>query len=79
MVHRRHSNSAVRSPSSSRKYLDLPTGFKAAEAPRQIADTELRSLRQQADEQVTNFEVLQAKDVAILSKVSPLALTVDDL
>ena len=66
-----HSKTTVRSPSCVRRYHDLPTGFKALEAPRQVADSELRSLRQQADEQVTNFEVLQARDVTLLSKVSP--------
>lgn len=65
-------NKNARSPSSSRQDSDLPVGFKATEAPRQVADVELRSLRQQADEQVCNFEVLQAKHVAILSKVRGL-------
>ncbi|KAL8639345.1 MAG: hypothetical protein Q9228_003610 [Teloschistes exilis] len=63
-----HSSSGVRSPSASKRKLDLPVGFRAAEAPRQVAEVELRNLRQQADEQVTTFEVLQAKDVALLSK-----------
>ncbi|KAL8752156.1 MAG: hypothetical protein Q9184_005828, partial [Pyrenodesmia sp. 2 TL-2023] len=61
-------NSNTRSPSSSRQDSDLPVGFKATEASRQVADVELRSLRQQADEQVCNFEVLQTKDVVMLSK-----------
>ncbi|KAI4258704.1 MAG: hypothetical protein LQ352_001130 [Teloschistes flavicans] len=63
-----HSHSGVRSPSASKRKQDLPVGFKAAEAPRQVAEGELRNLRRQADEQVTTFEVLQAKDVAMLSK-----------
>ncbi|KAL8695139.1 MAG: hypothetical protein Q9218_000307 [Villophora microphyllina] len=66
---RDHSHSAVRSPSTSKSNLDLPIGFKATEVPHQVADVELRNLRQQADEQVTSFEILQAKDVAVLSKV----------
>ncbi|KAL8916601.1 MAG: hypothetical protein Q9208_008414 [Pyrenodesmia sp. 3 TL-2023] len=65
-LHARNTN--ARSPSSSRQGSDLPVGFKATEVPRQVADVELRSLRQQADEQVCNFEVLQAKDVVMLSK-----------
>ncbi|KAL8737451.1 MAG: hypothetical protein Q9181_001667 [Wetmoreana brouardii] len=65
---RSQSKSTVRSPSSSKMSLDLPVGFKVSEAPRQVAEVELRSLKQQADEQVTSFEVLQAKDVASLSK-----------
>lgn len=65
-----HSKSTVRSPSSAKQDHDLPMGFKATEALRQVADLELRILRQQADEQVSNFEVLQAKHVAMLSKVS---------
>lgn len=66
------SNTNTRSPSSSERDSDLPVGFKAREAPRQVTDVELRSLRQQADEQVCNFEVLQAKDVVMLSKVRTL-------
>ncbi|KAL9015043.1 MAG: hypothetical protein Q9173_000341 [Seirophora scorigena] len=62
------SETSVRSPSSCIRDVDLPVGFKAAEAPRQVADLELRSLRQQADEQVSHFEILQAKDVTMLSK-----------
>lgn len=62
------SKPSMRSPSSNKKESDLPTGFKATEAQHQVADKELRSLRQQADEQVCNFEVLQAKDVTMLSK-----------
>ncbi|KAL9030718.1 MAG: hypothetical protein Q9196_001190 [Gyalolechia fulgens] len=58
----------VRSPSSDKRDHDLPTGFKATEAPHLVADLELRSLKQQADEQASHFKVLQAKDVTILSK-----------
>ncbi|KAL8703004.1 MAG: hypothetical protein Q9201_003820 [Fulgogasparrea decipioides] len=65
---RSQSKSTVRSPSSRKWSLDLPVGFKVSEAPRQLAEIELRSLKQQADEQVASFEVLQAKDVASLSK-----------
>lgn len=75
LAFRNHSKTSVRSPSSSGRDVDLPVGFKAAEAPRQVADVELRSLRQQADEQVSHFEVLQAKDVSMLSKVSSVVLT----
>lgn len=69
LAFRNHSKTSLRSPSSGKREADLPTGFKAAEAPRQVAEVELRSLRQQADERVSHFEVLQAKDVAMLSKV----------
>lgn len=69
LAYQNRSKPSMRSPSSSKRGNDLPTGFKAVEAPHQVADLELRSLRQQADEQVCNFEVLQAKDVAMLSKV----------
>lgn len=72
-----HSSSGARSPSTSKRKPDLPVGFRAAEAPRQVAEVELRNLRQQADEQVTTFEVLQAKDVAMLSKVSVSSLVVE--
>ncbi|KAL8949487.1 MAG: hypothetical protein Q9222_004410 [Ikaeria aurantiellina] len=68
LTYRPPNKSTIRSPSSKKRSVDLPTGFKAAEAPSQVADVEIRSLRQQAGEQVSNFEVLQAKDVAMLSK-----------
>lgn len=71
-VYRRYSKPAVRSPSTNGRGRDLPIGFKAAEASHQVTDVELRGLRQQADEQVLHFEVLQAKDVSMLSKVSSL-------
>ena len=67
---------SARSPSTSTRNMDLPHGFKAADAPRQVAETEIRSLRQQADEQVGTFEVLQAKDVAMLSSVRSVTLVV---
>ncbi|KAL8734665.1 MAG: hypothetical protein Q9166_001321 [cf. Caloplaca sp. 2 TL-2023] len=68
LAYRSQSKPTVRSPSTKQRGPDLPIGFKAADAPRQFADGELRGLRQQADEQVSNFEVLQAKDVSMLSK-----------
>ncbi|KAL8980827.1 MAG: hypothetical protein Q9205_004207 [Flavoplaca limonia] len=67
-AYKRYSKPAVRSPSTNKRDRDLPTGFKAAEVPQQVADAEIRGLRQQADEQVSHFEVLQAKDVSLLSK-----------
>ncbi|KAL8652547.1 MAG: hypothetical protein Q9210_002616 [Variospora velana] len=63
-----HSKASLSSPSSCIRDVDMPVGFKAAEAPRQVADVEIRSLRQQADEQVSHFEILQAKDVKMLSE-----------
>ena len=71
-AYRRYSKPAVRSPSTNNRGRDLPIGFKAAEALHQVTDVELRGLRQQADVQVSHFEVLQAKDVSMLSKVSSL-------
>ncbi len=71
-AYRRYSKPAVRSPSTNNRGRDLPIGFKAAEAPHQLTDVELRGLRQQADEQVSHFEVLHTKDVSMLSKVSSL-------
>ncbi|KAL8765812.1 MAG: hypothetical protein Q9209_007216 [Squamulea sp. 1 TL-2023] len=59
---------AVRSPSTTKRGRDLPSGFKIADVPHQVADVELRGLKRQADEQVSHFEVLQAKDVSMLSK-----------
>ena len=71
-MYRRYSKPAVRSPSTNNRGRDLPTGFKAADVPHQVTDVELRGLRQQADVQVSHFEVLQAKDVSVLSKVCSL-------
>ncbi|KAL8710406.1 MAG: hypothetical protein Q9220_005007 [cf. Caloplaca sp. 1 TL-2023] len=68
LTYRHPNKSRIRSPSTKKHSVDMPTGFKAVEAPNQVADVELRSLRQQAGEQVSNFEVLQAKDVAMLSR-----------
>ncbi|KAL9001336.1 MAG: hypothetical protein Q9169_000227 [Polycauliona sp. 2 TL-2023] len=68
LAYRRYSKAVVRSPSTNKRGRELPTGFKAADVPHQVADVELRGLRQQADEQVSHFEVLQAKDVSMLSK-----------
>ncbi|KAL8928932.1 MAG: hypothetical protein Q9172_000684 [Xanthocarpia lactea] len=67
-AYRSRSKPVVRSPSTNKQNRDLPTGFRAADVPHQVADVELRGLRQQADEQVSHFEVLQAKDVSMLSK-----------
>ncbi|KAL8807613.1 MAG: hypothetical protein Q9182_000597 [Xanthomendoza sp. 2 TL-2023] len=68
LAYNNHRKPEMRSPSISLKGRDLPTGFKVSEVPRQLADVELRGLKQQADEQVSKFEVLQAKDVNMLSK-----------
>ncbi|KAL8695188.1 MAG: hypothetical protein Q9224_003435 [Gallowayella concinna] len=68
LAYKNDSKPAVRSPSTSLKGRDLPSGFKASEVPRQLADFELRGLKQQANEQVSNFQVLQATDVSMLSK-----------
>lgn len=71
LAYHNHRKSSLRSPSTSKRSNDLPTGFNAAEVPHQVADMELRGLRQQAEDQVSKFEVLQAKDVSMLSKVRP--------
>ncbi|KAL8809763.1 MAG: hypothetical protein Q9200_003133 [Gallowayella weberi] len=68
LAYKNHRKPEMRSPSISLKGRDLPSGFKVSEVPRQLADAELRGLKQQADEQVSKFEVLQAKDVNMLSK-----------
>ena len=76
LAYRSRSKPVVRSPSTNKQSRDLPTGFKATDVPHHVADVELRGLKQQADEQVSHFEVLQAKDVSMLSKAS--SLTNDD-
>ena len=59
-----------KSPSPEKRDRDLPHGLKATEASSNLPDAEVRSLRQQANDQAGFFEVLQAKDVSMLSRVS---------
>lgn len=59
----------LRSPSVGQGFLDIPSGFKATEAPCRVPDEESRYLKKQADEQVEEFKVLPIKQVSKLSSV----------
>ena len=59
----------LRSPSVGQGLLDIPSGFKATEAPCKVPDEESRYLKKQADEQAEVFKVLPIKQVSKLSKV----------
>ena len=48
--------------------MNLPSGFKAIDATANIPPAEAKALKQQAGRQVENFEVLQGKDVSMLSQ-----------
>ena len=47
---------------------DLPSGFKAIDATSKVPEAEAKALKSQADWHVKRFEVLQAKDVSMLSQ-----------
>ena len=49
--------------------LDLPVGFRLADAPSNLSYHEMRILKNQAKDQVARFELLQEKHVWSLSKV----------
>ncbi len=59
----------LRSPSVGEGSLDIPSGFKATEAPCKVPDEESRYLKKQADEQAEEFKVLPIEQVLKLSKV----------
>ena len=46
----------------------MPSGFKAVEATSRVPEAEAKALKSQADHHVQRFEVLQAKDVSMLSQ-----------
>lgn len=50
----------------------LPQGMRVSEASRRISDADKRLLHKQAYDQAGNFEVLNKRDVASLSRVSCL-------
>lgn len=61
---------ALKGPMLGEEKTVLPTGFKIKGISGKLRDSELKELKQQADEQVMNFEILTVKDVSNLSKVS---------
>lgn len=48
----------------------LPQGMRVSEASRRISDADKKLLHKQAYDQAGNFEVLNKRDVASLSRVS---------
>lgn len=58
----------VKSPTHQDGHMHLPSGFKAVDATAYVPPAEAQALKQQAGEQIEKFEVLQGKDVAILSQ-----------
>ena len=47
---------------------DMPIGFKASDATSRVPEAEAKALKSQADRHVERFEVLQVKDVSMLSQ-----------
>lgn len=60
---------ALRGPPLREAKSALPTGFRVNEVSSKFLDSDLKVLKQQADERITTFEVLSIKDVSNLSKV----------
>ena len=58
----------VRSPTHRAHNMDLPLGFKAVDAIANVPPAEAKALKQQAGRQIEKFEVLQGKDVSMLSQ-----------
>lgn len=52
-----------------RAFEELPTGWRASEAPSHIEQNELAALQKQAFGQALRFEVLKKEDVELLSRV----------
>ncbi|KAF9881996.1 hypothetical protein CkaCkLH20_00032 [Colletotrichum karsti] len=60
---------STRNKSAERKaFEELPTGWKASEAPKHIDQEELAALQMQAFGQASRFEVLKKEDVELLSR-----------
>ena len=58
----------VKSPTHRAHNMNLPSGFKAIDAIANVPPAEAKALKQQADRQIEKFEVLQGKDVSMLSQ-----------
>ena len=56
------------SPTQNKHNFDMPSGFKAVDATSRVPEAEAKALKSQADHHVQRFEVLQAKDVSMLSQ-----------
>lgn len=69
-VAQRFNRTALKGPSLSEEKTVLPRGFRVKEVSGKLHGSDLKVLKEQADEQVMTFEVLSVKDVSNLSKVS---------
>ena len=58
----------VKSPTHRAHNMNLPSGFKAVDAIANVPPAEAKALKQQAGQQIEKFEVLQGKDVSMLSQ-----------
>ncbi len=67
---RKLSKAALRGPSLSEDRSWLPTGFPVKQVSGKLLDSDLKLLKEQADERIKGFEVLSVQDVSNLSKVS---------
>lgn len=63
---------SIRSTEEQKAFETLPQGFKATEANASLPSDEIEILRKQAISQASRFEVLNSKDVDILSRVRPV-------
>ena len=55
-------------PTQYRNNFDMPSGFRAIDATSRVPEAEAKALKSQADRHVQTFEVLQVKDVSMLSQ-----------
>lgn len=55
-------------PTQYRDNFDMPSGFRAIDATSRVPEAEAKALKSQADRHVKRFEVLQVKDVSMLSQ-----------
>jgi hypothetical protein len=64
--------SATTKAQEQRAFITLPAGVKASDASSKFSPQDIEALRKQAQGQAAQFEVLAAKDVGELSRVSKL-------
>ena len=66
---KRTASSTLRSLSDGCETISLPEGFKPSDVSEVITIQEMRLLKENAEDQATEFEILHHKDVQMLSKV----------
>lgn len=68
-------SASTRNKSAERKaFEELPTGWKASDAPKHMDQEELAALQRQAFGQASRFEILRKEDVELLSRVCAMLL-----